>query len=387
MADASKKIPRNATHLRLGAVTFAQVGDAPADGKGPVPVKMVARTGQPIDHWYWGKLAHDLEGMKVHKDRLPIDYAHFDEEVIGYLDTFDAASGDLVVSGAMVPFTAEDRASEVIFKQKAGVPYEASINWGGDGIVVEEVGPNATAKVNGYDFTGPGVIVRQWPLRGVAVCPYGADANTTTEFKGGGETVAVTYTKGTAMAAATADDEKDPKDKPAKGKLAKDKPVKDEPAGDKPAGDKPAEKPEDEKKPAAAGDAGKGDEDDEDDETDTAGPAATKHAQRLTKFITAFGDVGGRWFAEGRKFSACVGQYAADLGERHKTELAAKDAEIARLKAVVDATPRGDKGVTFSAADGGAGTPNPFAKNLPAGIATFAAALKMPGTPAAAAAK
>lgn len=34
------------------------------------------------------------------------------------------------------------------------------------------------APVNGYDFEGPGVIIREWPLRGVAICPYGADANT-----------------------------------------------------------------------------------------------------------------------------------------------------------------------------------------------------------------
>ncbi len=75
-----------------------------------------------------------MEGMTLHKDRLALDYVHDSKEVIGYLNHFDIASGDLVTSGALVPFKDTDRATEIMHKLSEGVPYEASINFGGDGI-------------------------------------------------------------------------------------------------------------------------------------------------------------------------------------------------------------------------------------------------------------
>jgi hypothetical protein len=116
--------------------------------------------------------------MHLHKSRVPIDYVHDNKEIVGYLNKFDATSGDLVTSGALVPFKDSDRATEIVHKMRAGVPYEASINFGGDGIKLEDVPEGMVAQVNGYQFEGPGIIVREWPLRGVAICPYGADANT-----------------------------------------------------------------------------------------------------------------------------------------------------------------------------------------------------------------
>jgi hypothetical protein len=116
--------------------------------------------------------------MHLSKSRVPIDYVHDSKEIVGYLNKFDSTSGDLVTSGALVPFKDSDRATEIVHKMKAGVPYEASINFGGDGIKIEDVPDGMVAAVNGYQFEGPGIIVREWPLRGVAICPYGADANT-----------------------------------------------------------------------------------------------------------------------------------------------------------------------------------------------------------------
>lgn len=158
------------------------VGDFEAGSNGEsaksAPVKLVARSGKPIEHWYWGRIVHDLAGMHMHKSRLPIDYLHDAKEVIGYLNKFDHSTGDLVASGALVPYKDNDRASEIIHKMKEGVPYEASINFGGEGIKVEDVEEGRSVQVNGYNFEGPGVVVREWPLRGVAICPYGADMNT-----------------------------------------------------------------------------------------------------------------------------------------------------------------------------------------------------------------
>lgn len=170
------KVPAAAFMCASGTVELS--GEDKSDKRKTSPVRLKARSGQPIEHWFWGKVVHDLSGMRMHKNRLPIDYAHNDSEVLGYLNHFDHSTGDLIASGAITPFKADDRASEVLFKMREGVPYEASIFFGGDGIKVQELAEGEVADVNGYRLEGPAVIVREWPLRGVAICPYGADMNT-----------------------------------------------------------------------------------------------------------------------------------------------------------------------------------------------------------------
>jgi hypothetical protein len=183
MNEKFSNIPADACRFDGGEVSFGDNGE----GAKTVPVRIKARSGQPIEHQFWGKIVHDIAGMRLHKAKLPIDYAHDDEQVIGFLNHFDGSGGDLWASGALVPYKG-DKAEEVIFKAAAGIPYEASIFWGGNGIKIEEVGAGMVAQVNGYQFDGPGLIVREWPLRGVAICPYGADAQTETTFKKSGET-------------------------------------------------------------------------------------------------------------------------------------------------------------------------------------------------------
>ena len=182
------RIPAGACVLAVGEF---ELGDNGENAK-TAPVRLVARSGKAIEHWFWGRVVHDLAGMHLSKSRVPIDYVHDAKEIVGYLNKFDSTSGDLVTSGALVPFKDSDRATEIVHKMKAGVPYEASINFGGDGIKIEDVPDGMVAQVNGYQFAGPGIIVREWPLRGVAICPYGADANTESAALAGAN--AKTYT-------------------------------------------------------------------------------------------------------------------------------------------------------------------------------------------------
>lgn len=166
--------PREALYL----AAQLELADNGSDAK-TAPVRLVARSGEPIVHWYWGKVTHDLAGMRLSKPKIPLDYCHDDAEVIGYANHFDASSGDLVASGALVPYRDQDRAAEVLFKAKSGVPYEASIFFD-EPLVIEQVAEGAAVQVNGREFTGPGIVIRQWTLRGIAVCPYGADPHTET---------------------------------------------------------------------------------------------------------------------------------------------------------------------------------------------------------------
>lgn len=88
-----------------------------------------------------------------------------------------------MLSGFLTPFTAEDRASEIIAKAKAGVPWQASIYFDPGTFVVEEVAEGKFASVNGQQLEGPLTIIRKWMLRGCAVCPYGMDPNTETKVQ------------------------------------------------------------------------------------------------------------------------------------------------------------------------------------------------------------
>jgi len=169
-----RDIPASACFIPAGEVQAARKNETDKSAA----LRMVARSGKPIEHPYWGNIVHDLSGVRLHKNRIPVDYVHDPKEVIGYLNHFDSSSGDLVTSGALVPFKDNDRATEILHKMDAGIPYEASINFGGDGIKLEDLAAGQTTMINGYMLTGPAVIVREWPLRGVAVCPYGADMNT-----------------------------------------------------------------------------------------------------------------------------------------------------------------------------------------------------------------
>lgn len=166
-------------------------GDNGTDSKS-VPIRILARGAAPIQHWYWGVIAHDLEGCR-HKPRIPVDYCHDDREVLGYANRFDTDPEGLWLGGALVPFKDSDRTAEVMVKSKAGVPYEASIFFDdSEGLILEEVGKGASAQCNGQTIEGPAIIVRQWTLRGVAICPYGADPRTSTSFSDPNRTIAAT---------------------------------------------------------------------------------------------------------------------------------------------------------------------------------------------------
>lgn len=154
----TRDVPAAALRCVVGPLELGFNGD----GAKSAPFRMVARSGDSISHWYWGDIVHDLSGCD-HRDRIPIDYCHDDREVIGYANHFSDESGDLEVSGALVPYKDNDRASEIVHKSQAGVPYEASIFFSDP--VIEEVRPGQTVEVNGRQFLGPVTVVRKWHLR------------------------------------------------------------------------------------------------------------------------------------------------------------------------------------------------------------------------------
>jgi len=171
----TRNVPAAACRFRAGQLQFA----AGPDADGRYPVSIVALSGQPIDHWYWGpNTVHDLAGMR-RKATVPIDWLHT-PEMLGFLNEF-STDGDLRCRGALIPYGEDDIVHKIAGKVRGGVPYEASIDFRGS-IRIEELDAGMEAEVNGYTVQGPATIFREWTLRGVAICPYGADPNTRTEL-------------------------------------------------------------------------------------------------------------------------------------------------------------------------------------------------------------
>ncbi len=159
------------------------------------PVSILARTANPTEHFWWGNVIHDFSGMKVGPS-IPLDYCHNSNEIIGKADKFNVGADGLSIAGNLVSLKPSDRAAEVFAKGKEGIPYQASIFFGGDGIKVEEIPEGYVTEVNGRQFSGPLTVIREWPLRGVALCPYGQDGGTMVQFSTKEKGVPVTFTQG-----------------------------------------------------------------------------------------------------------------------------------------------------------------------------------------------
>jgi hypothetical protein len=329
--------PRAALRFRV-PVEFAKKQTAES---GETPITMLARSSEPIEHWYWGKIAHDFSGMQLRKEHLPLDYCHDPSQIVGVGTEFTTDAAGLHVSGKLVSAFAGDRVDEITKLAAAGVPYEASIDFYGP-MKLERVRENEVAQVNGQQFEGPGIIVRQWMLNAVAVCPLGADSNTRSQFAAG-EAADVEITlhdpEATAMGATT--------------------PKTEAKTTDTPAVDPQLAQPQ--TPPAAV--------------PDPVDPVK-QFAAKLAQFNAEFGAVNGsKWAAEGKTYEEAVKLHVAELN----AQLAAKDTENGELKTKLAAVDKGETSAVSFSEEGGAGSDGK-SKNAKPGSnrAKFTAGTKLP---------
>ncbi len=297
--NARKPIPAEAMRFSAEEVEFSQE----SEGSPNQPISLLARSNKPVSTWFWGNAVHDLSGMN-HAKKIPIDYCHDDTQILGFVDKFSVTDQGLKLDGMLTPSdNPNDMCRTVTTKQKAGVPYQASIFFDPNDMVIEQVRGNETAEVNGYKFKGPGIIFRKWTLRGVAVCPYGKDANTSSSVKFDATQFSVSMISGGNTVAEeneTPEVELEETGTPEVETPASAAPEASPKMSDKPKGKKPA-------KDGAA-------------------------------FLTAFGDKGGVWFAQGKTFEEAQALFTQGLRDEN-TELKAK---VVQLEAQVTAL-RGEK--------------------------------------------
>ena len=323
--DDVRTIQRSALQFAVGPCEFGTTSGSATEGD--IPVRMVARSPKPVFHkdFPGGPVVHDFSGMRKPDSRIPLDYAHDTREVIGFADRFESGPDGLEVGGTLIPFRDGDRASEIKFKSDKGVPYQSSIFF--DDATAEIIDRNESAEVNGQRIVGPATIIRQWTLRGVAICPYGVDKNTPVRLSVDGETTITLFHKEPAMADPVA-----PVEVPAEAVV--ELPKVEETFSLKPAVE--GELAADGKRKCAAcgefsmpedGKCGKcGKPVDTEDDSSEEEPDSKFGITRTGKdYLDAFGDKGARWFIEGKTWDEAQSTYVGEL----KSELSAAQAKLA----------------------------------------------------------
>ena len=331
----NREIPSNAA---LFACEM-QLGDN-GDGAKTAPVTMVARTGDAIQHWYWGQVVHDLDGMKMRKPRIRIDYCHQSDVPMGYVNKADTSSGDLVVSGALIPRDDKpgDMVSEVLFYGRQGVPYEASIDFR-DEMTVEEVEPGVEVEVNGRSYVGPLTIIREWYLRSMGICPDGADPNTSAQFNkwseedtpktlninvitNGESVMSNEQSEAIAVDEAVAVEDEAVEEMVAEVENAEQAELSADAA-------EPVEEAsaEDAVENEEGVDAEEAEEQAEEEAFVEAEEEKQPEPTEGQRFLAAFGDKGGVWFAQGKSFDEATQLYIEDLAAE-RDALKSKVAEL-----------------------------------------------------------
>lgn len=134
-------------------------------------VKITVITSSILDHPGLGKFRIKTELAKASKDRVPLDYNHNEEEVVGYVENFQYTADAITADGVvLIGDESSDAAKTFAQNIDGGVPFEASAFLDlseAEGVELED-----------------GVV--EWSgalIRGVAICPYGTDRNTVVSLK------------------------------------------------------------------------------------------------------------------------------------------------------------------------------------------------------------
>ncbi len=172
MTKEIQKIPEAALQL-VQHDCFAQV-----TGDEKPKLEMTIYSGKVIpNHFWWGDLAIDLDGMEFNKNKSPILESHDTSKKIAFNKGKPVIEDyQLKFSPDKVEFVDTSEAAEFIKLSKEGFPYESSFY--GIPSVVESVEAGASVQVNGFTLKGPASVWRKWVFKEASVCVFGYDSNT-----------------------------------------------------------------------------------------------------------------------------------------------------------------------------------------------------------------
>jgi len=174
---ATKKIPRGAlrvVEMGGGCNAFTEYF---GEGEEKKPkLKMTAYSGGIIkDHWYWGDLVLDLEGISFSK-KFPILENHDTDRKIAFTRDPILDNGKLEINPDKTQFVDTEISAEFQKLSAEGFPYQSSVY--ANPTSIERLSEDASAEVNGLTLKGPGTVFRKWELKEASACVFGWDSET-----------------------------------------------------------------------------------------------------------------------------------------------------------------------------------------------------------------
>jgi hypothetical protein len=150
------------------------------DGEKKRNFRMVGYSGGVIkNHWFWGDLAIDLEGLKFDHIPFPILRDHDTNREIGFSSKPEVGDDGLLFTDKEVKFLDTEEALKFLENAEAGFPYQASIY--AVPSVIERVEEGESVDVNGFKLKGPGTVWRKAALKECSVCVFGYDDQTSSQ--------------------------------------------------------------------------------------------------------------------------------------------------------------------------------------------------------------
>lgn len=176
-----KQVPASAFRFTLDDDAVVRLAEDGEDQQKPARFAIVANSGKPIAHPWWGMLGIQLDGIKA-KKRVPILMDHNVTQRLGYSDQRELTGRGLELQGV---FLNNQLAAGVLAESKDGFPFEASVHL--RATKLERVEEGQEVDVNGHKMKGPGYVFRKSELREVSFCALGADPNTSAAALSGSE--------------------------------------------------------------------------------------------------------------------------------------------------------------------------------------------------------
>lgn len=142
--------------------------------------RMVGYSGGVIkNHWFWGNLAIDLEGLKFDKGAFPILRDHDTNREIGFSKKPLINKEGLVFTDDQVTLLDNEESNKFQKNAKEGFPYQASIY--AIPSIVERLDEGESIEVNGHTLKGPGTVWRKAAFKECSVCVFGHDDQTSSQ--------------------------------------------------------------------------------------------------------------------------------------------------------------------------------------------------------------
>lgn len=165
--------------IALSAPVTIEAAAAEGDsGSKPAKFSVVAYTGGAMEIAGWEyPIVIDLAGLE-YGNSLVANLDHERSQRVGNVTDWSVDGDQLTLAG--VASAATPSRDEVVNSAANGFVWQASVEV--RPLMMEEVPPGSTVKVNGQSFTGPCFVTRKGRLRGFAFVSHGADDNTSVEI-------------------------------------------------------------------------------------------------------------------------------------------------------------------------------------------------------------